>query len=153
MTDQKGVRLSKLAKELNVGLTTIVDSLKKKGITVELNPNAKISPEAVLILEKEFSSEINAKKESEKLNLQGLREKRETITIQDVEKIQNEDIDEDDEVSLKDIRMKSILEEKKKETEAKTTVKISIELPKKETKQEVEIPVEKTNKEVIESIE
>ncbi len=43
MSDQKGVRLSKLAKEFNVGITTIVDFLKKKGHEVENNPNGKIS--------------------------------------------------------------------------------------------------------------
>ena len=39
-------RLSRVAKECNVGIQTIVDFLHKKGFTIENNPNAKIPPES-----------------------------------------------------------------------------------------------------------
>ena len=81
MTDQKGSRLSKLAKEFNVGITTIVEFLHKKGHDIENNPNAKVGSEIVTILEKEYSKDLSVKKESEKLNLKNLREKKESIDI------------------------------------------------------------------------
>ncbi len=48
------VRLNKITRELNVGISTLVDFLQKKGFEVENNPNAKISEEAYMLLVKEF---------------------------------------------------------------------------------------------------
>ncbi|NJK94202.1 MAG: hypothetical protein HC905_04035 [Bacteroidales bacterium] len=62
MIDKKELRLSKLAREFNVGISTIVDFLKKKGHTVDPNPNTKVAPELFDVLSKEYSSDINAKK-------------------------------------------------------------------------------------------
>ena len=39
------VKISKVAKDLNVGTQTIIEFLSKKNITVESNPNARISDE------------------------------------------------------------------------------------------------------------
>ncbi len=85
MTEKKELRLSKLAREFNVGITTIVDYLKKKGHEIESNPNTKVAPELYDLLHKEYSSDINAKKESEKVNLRSFREKKETVTIEEQE--------------------------------------------------------------------
>ena len=54
-------RLSKVAKEFNIGISTIVDFLGKKGISVENNPNAKISEDAHELLYKEFQQEKKLK--------------------------------------------------------------------------------------------
>ena len=121
MDEQKGARLSKLAKEFNVGITTIVDFLKKKGHVVENNPNTKISQDIVAILLKEYSSEISVKKESEKLNLRGFRDNSESITINDFNKPHSGEVDTD-------IEEEDILNE----TPLKTTVK---EVPEKEKKE------------------
>ena len=56
-------RLSKVAKELNVGISTIVDQLNTVGEDVGSNPNTKIGEDLYLILLKEFQS---AKFEKEK---------------------------------------------------------------------------------------
>ena len=65
MTDVPQVlRLSKVAKEFNIGLQTIVDFLAKKGHNIEVNPNAKITSEMYELLVKEFQTEKNAKEES-----------------------------------------------------------------------------------------
>ena len=50
-------RLSRVAKECNVGIQTIVDFLHKKGITIENNPNAKIPPEALVLVMKEYQND------------------------------------------------------------------------------------------------
>ncbi|MDD2617394.1 MAG: translation initiation factor IF-2 [Bacteroidales bacterium] len=51
------VRLNKITRELNVGISTLVEFLQKKGFEVENNPNAKISEEAYVLLVKEFGDE------------------------------------------------------------------------------------------------
>jgi translation initiation factor IF-2 len=104
MTDQKGSRLSKLAKEFNVGISTIVEFLHKKGHDIENNPNAKVGSDIVAILEKEYSKDLSVKKESEKLNLKNLREKKESISLQDIEKPEETDEENDEEIdSVSDI--------------------------------------------------
>ncbi|WP_372755281.1 translation initiation factor IF-2 [Labilibaculum sp.] len=80
----KNIRLSKLAREFNVGTSTIVDFLNKKGIPIDSNPNTKVSEEAYNILAKEYSSDLNLKKESEKVNLKNTRERKETVSIENI---------------------------------------------------------------------
>ena len=65
--ETKETRLHKVAKELNVGVSTIVDFLNKKGYKVESNPNQRINAKQYDILVKEFSSDITIKKQMEKL--------------------------------------------------------------------------------------
>ncbi len=62
-------RLSKVARELNVGISTIVDFLSSKDIAIESNPNTKIDNATYEILSNEFQSEKSAKEESEKVTL------------------------------------------------------------------------------------
>ena len=52
------VRLNKVAKELGVGISTLVDHLAKKGVTVEANPNTQISDEQHDILVSAFSKDL-----------------------------------------------------------------------------------------------
>jgi translation initiation factor IF-2 len=105
MSDTKGTRLSKIARELNVGISTIVDFLHKKGVKIDSNPNEKITPEQVEMLLKEFSTDLNVKKESEKLNLRNKREKMETVSISDLHHETESDIrDYEDDLLMKDVR-------------------------------------------------
>ena len=60
------IRLNKVTRDLNVGITTVVEFLQKKGYAVEASPNAKITEEQYAELVKEFSTDKNLKKESEK---------------------------------------------------------------------------------------
>ena len=85
MVAGKTFRLSKLAREFNVGIHTIVESLHKKGFDVDSNPNTKVSAEAVQLLEKEYKVDISIKKESEKISLKSHRPKKEVISIDNPE--------------------------------------------------------------------
>jgi translation initiation factor IF-2 len=76
----KTLRLSKVAREFNIGTNTIVEYLSKKGFSVENNPNAKISGEAYDLLCKEFQSEKNLKEATKKVGLHLL--KRESVSIE-----------------------------------------------------------------------
>ena len=105
MSDTTATRLSKIARELNVGISTIVEFLHKKGVKIDSNPNEKITSEQVDMLLKEFSSDLNVKKESEKLNLRNRHEKLETISIGDMKhEKEPEPQDFDEGVLVKDTR-------------------------------------------------
>ena len=126
MTDKKELRLSKLAREFNVGITTIVEFLKKKGHEIESNPNTKVAPELYALLLKEYSSDINAKKESEKVNLRSFREKKETITIDEREPEVIEEEDVESEILIKDTntgkKAPLVIDNRKDIKEAKKTI-------------------------------
>ena len=58
------MRLSKVAKELNVGIANIVDHLASKGMKVDGRPNTKITPDAYEILKQHFSADVEQHKRS-----------------------------------------------------------------------------------------
>ncbi|HCC69594.1 MAG TPA: translation initiation factor IF-2 [Bacteroidales bacterium] len=89
---QKATRLSKAAREFNVGISTIVEFLHKKGFDINANPNTKIPAEAYDLLLKEYSSDISVKKESEKLTLKELSRRKETLSIDQPEDTVAEEI-------------------------------------------------------------
>ena len=60
-------RLVKIAKELNVGTTTIVDYLSSIGFEVENKPTAKVSDEMIDELLKEYSSSMSVKEKADQL--------------------------------------------------------------------------------------
>jgi len=64
------IRLSKAATEFNVGVTTIIDFLKRKGHTIDSNPNTKLSPEIYILLAKEYQPDKAAKDIAKKLELE-----------------------------------------------------------------------------------
>ncbi len=55
------IRLGKAATEFNVGVSTIVDFLHKRGFKVDSNPNTKLSPEMYSLLVKEYQPDKVAK--------------------------------------------------------------------------------------------
>lgn len=80
MTEElKPYRLKKAATELNVGISTIVDFLHKKGIVIEENPNTKITADIFTLLVKEYQSDKAAKDEAMKIGLSFV--KHDTIVL------------------------------------------------------------------------
>ena len=61
------VRLSKAAKEFNVGKDTIVEFLGKKGFQVDPSPNTKLTADMYALLVKEYQGEKDVKNEAMKL--------------------------------------------------------------------------------------
>ena len=76
---EKGLRLSKVAREFNLGLHTVVEFLEKKGHSVEQNPNTKIGAELYDLLQAEFGKDKEIKEKSRKVVEQ--RQERETISL------------------------------------------------------------------------
>jgi translation initiation factor IF-2 len=71
MSGDKVMRLSQVARKLNVGRDTIVEFLVGNGIEIDRNPNAKINPEQYTMLAKEFASSLLDKEEAEAMNIGG----------------------------------------------------------------------------------
>lgn len=124
---EKSLRLSKLAREFNVGISTIVEFLHKKGHKITSDPNSKVDAELYNLLAKEYGAEVNLKMESQKVSLKSLRDKKETISIEDVEKVVEEEVDTpdaDDEEFIKNI----LATPKQKEAPAFEKPKIDLKL-------------------------
>ncbi|WP_294619956.1 translation initiation factor IF-2 [uncultured Bacteroides sp.] len=60
------IRLNKVTRDLNVGITTVVEFLQKKGHAIEANPNTKITDEQYDLLVKEFSTDKDLKLKTER---------------------------------------------------------------------------------------
>ena len=75
------IRLNKVTRDLNVGITTVVEFLQKKGYTIEASPNTKITEEQYAVLVKEFSTDKNFKIESEKFSQERQNKDRNKASI------------------------------------------------------------------------
>ena len=80
------MRLSKVAKELNVGIANIVEYLASKGIKVDGRPNTKITPDAYEILKQQFSADVEEHKRSTAV-AQARREEKQAIKDEAAKKI------------------------------------------------------------------
>lgn len=85
-------RLSKVAREFNVGIHTLVDFLASKGVEIDGKPNTKIDGETYTILVGEFQSEKSAKEESK---LVSIGTEKETITIEQVQAAETPEVKEE----------------------------------------------------------
>ena len=81
------IRLNKVTRDLNVGISTVVDFLQKQGYTVEANPNTKITEEQYAALVKEFSKDKDLKIESEKIfqERQNKERNKTSVSIEDLQ--------------------------------------------------------------------
>ena len=153
MTDDvKATRLSKAAREFNVGISTIVEFLHKKGFDLDPNPNTKLPHEAYLLLLKEYSGDLVVKKESEKLILKDLHRKKESVSIDDFdEKSQGDDMEREEEFLVKDTSApKNIVDIKTeiRKPDIKLVGKIDLEKPTKPKPEIHEAPKEAPEKKV-----
>ena len=80
----KNIRLSKAAREFNVGTSTIVEFLAKKGMSIDPSPNSKLTPEQYALVVKEYQGEKEVKKNADQLG--NIAFKGKTITVETTEK-------------------------------------------------------------------
>ncbi len=81
-SESKPIRLSTVARELNVGTATIIEFLVKKGYAVENNPNAKVPFECMDILDEEFKESKSLKEKAIKNTEQARENKEINISIE-----------------------------------------------------------------------
>ena len=98
----KPKRLSKVVRELNLGIDTIVEFLATKDIQVESNPNTKIDGGTYEILVEEFQSDKTAKAKSDALSQRKI-EVKETITIEDTERKPMKRVEEQEVIIIKNL--------------------------------------------------
>lgn len=79
------IRLGKAAGEFNVGMSTIVEFLESKGVSIDSTPNTKLTPEQYDMLRAEYAAD-QVLHEQSKAQSAVVREKRETISLRDKDK-------------------------------------------------------------------
>jgi translation initiation factor IF-2 len=136
---EKAKRLSKIAREFNVGIHTLVEFLESKEVKIESNPNTKIEGDVYAILLDEFQSEKSAKEESKKVSI---GTEKETITLEEVKAPEPEK--EEPKLEEKPQEVQVAKEEKKEDLKVLGKIdldKLNLKTrpSKKEVKKEVEI--------------
>ena len=61
------MRISKVLKDFNIGMSTLINFLEKKGKSVEANPNAKLDEETLALVQKEFLPQQQVKEDAKKI--------------------------------------------------------------------------------------
>ena len=145
--DKKAIRLSKAAREFNVGIQTIVEFLHKKGFDISTDPNGKIPPEAYALIVKEYSSDLSVKKDAEKLALKEKITPKKSLSIEDIETGREGDSGEPDEefliTDISGVKKHIDLRTEIRKPEVKTVGKVDLTPPAKPVKKETEAPAEK----------
>ena len=145
--DIKAIRLSKAAREFNVGIQTIVDFLHRKGIDISTDPNCKIPPEAYALIVKEYSGDLSVKKDAEKLALKDKVTPKKSLSIDDMETGKTGDTGEPDEdfliTDISGIKKHIDFRAETRKPEVKAADRVEPAAPAKPAKKEPESPVEK----------
>jgi translation initiation factor IF-2 len=137
------IRLSKAAKEFNVGKDTIVEFLAKKGFQVDPSPNTKLTSDMYALLVKEYQGEKEVKNEAMKLG--NLSFKGGSVSVDSALQSQKVVDEEDHEEVI--IRTNTISSPTKKTTKPVATEPEKVEEKKEAPKQEVEKATEKVEPE------
>jgi len=136
------IRLSKAAKEFNVGKDTIVEFLGKKGFQVDSSPNTKLTADMYALLVKEYQGEKEVKNEAMKLG--NLSYKGGSVSVDSALQSQKPVDEEEHEEVI--IRTNTISSPTKK-TSKKTTVAEPEKVEKPEETETKETPKQEVEKE------
>ena len=109
------IRINKLMRQFNIGLSDLVNFLRKQGADVDENPNAKVSDEYLSAIEKQFGKDKDAKEAAEKVDVH-LTE----ILEKSNRKSSKPDEEEDEIVREITIKSNTFLNQKKGEPELET---------------------------------
>jgi translation initiation factor IF-2 len=107
MSETKTVRLSKLASEVGVSVATIADFLSSKGHKVDAkNLNAKLGDVEYNLVMQQFQGDKNAKKQAQQVG-QIIREKKESITLDETKSAIKKKDDFEEDIVIKDMSVSS----------------------------------------------
>jgi translation initiation factor IF-2 len=152
-------RLSKVARELNVGISTLVEFLGTQDIKIDSNPNTKLEPEHYEILSEEFADDQTLKEQAKQ---EVKRERRETVSLKtkDAPPVEEDEIEEpiaeepvisepeEEKVEEKEEPVEEKKEEEKAEEIEEPEPEVSIpDSTTEEVKEEEEQPKEEEKKE------
>ena len=143
---KNNIRLSKAAKEFNIGMSTIIEFLGKKGYQLDSSPNTKLNGEMYALLVKEYQGEKEVKKNADQLG--DFSYKGKSITVESAMTSEETKDNFEEEVSIR--FNGSITEEKTKKSSAEKPIAKKEENTQKEAKEttKVETKVEVNAEEV-----
>ena len=120
------IRINKVLKDFNIGLSTLTDFLAKKGITEELTLTSKISEDVFAMVAKEFGKEQLIKEQSRKVALK----------VKEITELEmNRAAEEEEPVKEVIIKTNVFTEQKKVETPAPDPVTVPARDKEKESKE------------------
>lgn len=124
MSEEKMMRLSQVARKLNVGRNTIIDYLAGKDIKIDSSPNAKISGEQYAMLASEFADSAHDKEEASHLTI-GTKMPEELV-----EPVIEPRKEEEESVLIKNLTVEEPVTTPKIEPPVEDTDKVKTEAPK-----------------------
>ncbi len=140
----KAVRLSKAAGIYNVSSDHIMDALKAKGFK-DLNPNTKLAPDMIAVLDKEFGSDKDIKKQAD-TTAKVAADKAKKESVEMVEATMASVKKKEKEVEEKEVLVKNNQAQKEEPVEVISAKKQKLEGPKIVGKLEPEEKPKKTTK-------
>ncbi len=146
MSETKTVRLSKLASEVGVSVATIADFLSSKGHKVDAkNLNAKLGDVEYNLVMQQFQGDKNAKKQAQQVG-QIIREKKESITLDETKSAIKKKDDFEEDIVIKDMSVSStskVLESLRSEQKQRIAEESEKEKAQKAAEAEKKIEAEK----------
>ncbi|MBB2146437.1 translation initiation factor IF-2 [Pedobacter sp. LMG 31464] len=139
MSDDKAIILFKAVKELNVGSSTIIEFLSKKGFTVENKPTTKLSKEMYDTLLREFQGDKIVKEEANQIVIGKIRRDEPEIAEKSPEAPRKKQDFENEGILIKNLHSYTPPAEKPKEEKP---VEAKVEEPVKAPAKEVEVAAE-----------
>jgi translation initiation factor IF-2 len=133
MSEEKMMRLSQVARNLNVGLSTIAEHLTAKGFNIENNPNSKITVEQYNMLLKEFESSAIDKKEASGLTIGTKR--GDSVVVKSESPNSKKNKDEEEEIFIKNLSTQST--QRDKDETAQKEIKKKAEKEKEEEQEKI----------------
>ena len=127
------IRINKVLKDFNIGLSTLTDFLKKKGINDELTLTSKISEDVFAMVAKEFGKEQLIKEQSRKV----------AIKVKEITEMENSRTAAEEEEPVKEVIIKTnvFTEQKKVESPAPETAPApAVEKPVQPRPEEKTVP-------------
>ena len=117
------IRINKVLKDFNIGLSTLAEFLKKKNIADEITLTSKISEDAYALVAKEFGKEQLIKEQSRKV----------AIKVKEITEKENmrQSVEDDEPVKEVIIKTNVFTEQKKVETPAPETAPEPEKAPEK----------------------
>jgi len=147
-------RLSKVAREFNVGISTIIDFLQSEGYKDQFNPNTKILDEQYELLLKKYGKERDLKKEQEEARKLEEQKKEEVQKKKEEDKLnkkkrkeekENKRLEEEKQ-KAKEVEKEKLEEKIIEETEDKGTIVVKNAKEKQEFKILGKIDLNEINK-------
>ena len=133
MAEEKMMRLSQVARKLNVGRNTITDFLEEKGFEVDHSPNSKITSEQLDMLSREFADSAMDKEEASGLTIG--QKHVENVTIEKTTTNGPRRTEQEEEIFIKNLSSQEEVTHEKEEVEEKAE---AVEKEAEETKETAE---------------